>query len=379
MQQDEYHALFGVSIANRLVEAVRELWKSPSARIRVWGRQTKQLVGLRPRVAPPTIRASKRLGPGMSTHKACLIISLDLELAWGWRYAKGTDDPVGHATRMAELGRANVPEILAVFEKHQMPGTWAVAGHLFLESCTTANGRAHPEAARPPHFENEFWKFSGGDWFDADPSSDWRRDPAWYAPDLVQAILAAQPRQEIACHTFSHVDFSSDVCPPNVADSELSECCRVAHQVGVELRSMVFPGNLPGNLDSLKRYGFTCYRVDTGYELDYPASDEHGLWRIPMSACIQKPSDAWGDSLWINTLKRYVDVAIETGALCHFWLHPCTEANNVARILPAVLEHVDSRRDEVRVTTMKALAAGLSSECDSGAVSKGDSLEEARS
>ena len=40
-----------------------------------------------------------------------------------------------------------------------------------------------------------------------DPCTNVINDPAWYASDLVDKIIKADVNHEIACHTFSHLDF----------------------------------------------------------------------------------------------------------------------------------------------------------------------------
>src|SRR5204863_2212757 len=184
-------------------------------------------LGRLPRVHPtgPARPSRPPMPPG---YRAALIISADLELAWAWRYVRGVPDPLGYALAKAKQTRRNFERLLALFDRHEIAVSWAVVGHLFLERCARANGAAHPEVGRLPYFTNEFWRYQEGDWFDADPGSDYRRDPAWYAPDLIEAILKARMKHEIACHSFSHIAFSDGVCPPAVADSELRRCQALA-------------------------------------------------------------------------------------------------------------------------------------------------------
>jgi peptidoglycan/xylan/chitin deacetylase (PgdA/CDA1 family) len=289
--------------------------------------------------------------------KTALLISADLELAWAWRYAIMHPHPLVLAQQKAEQTRRNMPLLLDLFDRYNVPVTWGVVGHLFLEGCERVGGRAHPDLPRPAYFANEHWRYINGDWYDADPCSDFRCDPAWYAPDLIQAILSAKVKHEIACHTFSHIDCSDEHCPPEVMDAELGECQRLARRCGVELRSFVFPGNRVGNLASLKKYGFTAYRWHGRYELDLPQRDEHGLWRIPGGVCWEKP-EAWPVKAWIKALKRCVDRALETGTVLHLWFHPSCEPVDVEEVFPAVLDHAMTHRD-LQIVTMDTIADRL--------------------
>ena len=314
-------------------------------------------VGILPRVHQrPGEQATTQGYP--APFKACLVISADLELAWAWRYMKHVPDPLSYAIQRAEQARRNFPELLALFDRYETPVTWAVLGHLFLESCARDNDGAHPEVRRIPYFENEFWQFLEGDWFDADSCSDYQRDPAWYAPDLIHAILKAKVKHEIACHSFSHIDFSDGVCPPEVADSELRKCQEIAREWGLELKSFAFPANLVGNRASLKRYGFAAYRWHSGYELDVPCRDDLGLWQIPCGVCWEKPA-RWAVDAWVGALRRCVDRALETGTVLHLWFHPSCDPINVETVFPALLDYVAARRSDLCVMTMGGLVDRL--------------------
>jgi len=316
--------------------------------------------GILPRVNPLGASAEQPSSFFPDSFRAALIISADCELAWAWRYTKALSDPLGYAIHRAEQSRRNFLELLALFDGYEIPVTWAVLGHLFLENCARNNDRAHPEVQRIPYFDNEFWQYREGDWFDADPCTDYQSDPAWYAPDLIQAILNAKVKHEIACHSFSHIDFSDGVCPPGIADSELQKCQEIAREWGLELKSFVFPGNLVGNRASLKRFGFVAYRWHNGYELDVPRQDDLGLWQIPGGVCWEKPT-GWPMDAWIGALRRCVDQALETGTVLHLWFHPSCDSTNVEKVFPAVLEEIACRHADLWVTTMGGLVNWLSS------------------
>ncbi|MCG8550846.1 MAG: polysaccharide deacetylase, partial [Desulfobacterales bacterium] len=124
-------------------------------------------------------------------YKTVLLISADFELAWAWQYAKGHSDPLALAREMARTERKNIPRIVKLCEEYDIPITWATVGHLFLDRCTRENGRAHPEICRLRQFENAYWQFDGGDWFENDPCTDYRQDPEWYCPDLIAQIVSS--------------------------------------------------------------------------------------------------------------------------------------------------------------------------------------------
>jgi len=335
------------------------------------GKRFYSLLGARNQMLLDRMRYQFRLLPRINrrrlahicypqAYKAAVTISADFELAWAWRYDKRVSNPLEYAQRRAQRARRSFPELLVLFDCYEIPVTWAVVGHLFLERCERQNGRPHPEILRPPYFENEHWRYTDGDWFDADPCSDYQHAPDWYAPDLIRAILSAKVEHELACHTFSHIDCSDAHCPPEVMDSELAECKRVAEAWGIAFKSFVFPGNLVGNRASLKRYGFAAYRWHSGYELDVPRQDKLGLWQIPGGVCWEKP-EGWPVDAWIGALWRCVDRALETRTVLHFWFHPSCEPINMEAVFPALLDHVAAQRSDLWLTTMAGLVDWLTS------------------
>jgi hypothetical protein len=294
--------------------------------------------------------------------RAAVVISADLELAWAWRYAR-VDEPLALARQKARQGRRNLGVLLDLCDRYELPVTWATVGHLFLDHCTSPDGRAHPEVPRVPHFENEWWVYRSGDWFDADPAcaspneSGWSD---WYGPDVIRSILSRPVEHEIGCHTFSHAVLSDEHCPAEVAAAELRRCQELAHGRGLRLRSFVFPGNLTGNHASLRDAGFTIYRGQTGYELDVPQRDELGLWRIP-GVFLERSRAAWTPAEQVRVLQTYVDAALEHGLLCSFWFHPETDPRDVDAIFPEIFAYLAARRSDLWVPTMGGLAAWLDS------------------
>src|SRR4030042_3128688 len=86
-----------------------------------------------------------------------VVFSADFEMAWAFRFSK-TKHQEAIEKGLAE--RSNIPVILDLFEKYNVPATWAIVGHLFLSQCKRgANGLAHPEVPRPGFFENRNWSY----------------------------------------------------------------------------------------------------------------------------------------------------------------------------------------------------------------------------
>lgn len=182
--------------------------------------------------------------------RAVFAISLDLELAWGSFDRNGVQN---YGCLYAQV-RPIVQSLLAMFEQHDIKATWAIVGHLFLDRCSRDGTHNHNHVLQP-HYK---WHPQG--WLSHDPFSDVRADPYFYAPDLVDRIVASRAGQEIASHTFTHVILGDPECSADVALSQLQECRRLAENKGTELVSLVFPRNSVGHLEVLCRLGFLSYR-----------------------------------------------------------------------------------------------------------------------
>lgn len=346
----------------RLYDAI---WVKSPPRVRSVMSRTAFVVSNRPRYVPRPADRMLELDDGVVTllpfpegRRAALIFSADFELAWAWRYAasgSGSPDVIGLR------GRRNVPTVLDVFGRYNVPITWAAVGHLCLASCHRRGGRPHPEMRRIPYFVNHVWSFQTGDWYDHDPCTSAENAPAWYAPDLVAAILDSDAGHELGCHTFSHIDFTDVRCPDGVALDEIRACRDAFASFGVVPRSMVFPGGTHGHYALLAQEGFTCVRrqIREGVELFYPVRHESGLWVLPSSAPLDSQGMGWDACYVVRRLRKYIDRAIEHGLVCHLWFHPSLlDESIMEEVLPDLLAYASRKRDsgELWLATMRQVA-----------------------
>ncbi len=289
----------------------------------------------KPYVLPDKLPARQKFPKGC---RGGVILTADFELAWAVRYSKRSLDPLA----LARAERANVPVILAVAERFKIPITWATVGHLFLESCNRGD---HDWMARLPYLDDH-WKFTSGDWFDHDPHTSVDKDPEWYAPDLLTAIIASPVRHEIACHTFSHIDCSDKNCPPRVLDDELKTCAAEAKTWGLALRSMAFPGGTAGNFAVLRKHGIKIYRRRVGkYELAYPFRDDEGLLVSPTGPMIGRAHPDWSLEEEFYFYRKAIDKAIRHNTLAHMWFHPSANLETFEQLMPLIMEYCARKRD----------------------------------
>lgn len=287
--------------------------------------------------------------------KGILCISVDFELAWGWRYAYNSKIDVQKISRQE---RENIPLILRKLEDLNIPITWAIVGHLFLRSCNKENGIAHPDMPRPRFFKNKLWEYKIGDWYDFDPCTDFISAPNWYAPDLVEKILNSKVQHEIACHSFSHIGFNEKYCPKELAEAELKKCGEVMAKFGIKPVSMIFPGDEAGHFEILEKFGYRCARYFpfANIEISAPIKLKESLWAILSSSNIL-PDDNWNSEYIVWRLKKYLDKAIEKKTLCHLWLHPSISERRIKEVLFPTLEYSLRKRDEGKldILTMQGI------------------------
>jgi len=172
------------------------------------------------------------------------IISLDTELIWGIVH---TGEDAALFLKDPKGCRGAIDSLLNIFEKHNIPATWAVVGHLFLDHCEKEGGIPHKDM---PRFKK--------DWYLCDPCTGIQRDPLYYGKDIIEKILSNPVEHEIGYHSFSHVIFSE--CSREVAEAEIKEGIKLAEVFGITLKSFVFPQDKIGHLDVLKENGFRIYR-----------------------------------------------------------------------------------------------------------------------
>ncbi len=283
-------------------------------------------------------------------YKSVLILYADFELAWAWRFSKAIPNKIEYSELLGKKERENIPQILSVCEDFKIPITWATVGHLFLNKCDKENGLAHPNLLRPDYFENNFWEYTKGDWFDADPCSNINENNNWYCPDLITLIQNQSVNHEIGCHTFSHLDCTDKNCPPEVFNSDIAACKVAASDFNIKLSSFVHPAHTIGNLDGLIENGFTTYRTDYDNILGYPNLYKNKLWEIK-STWEFVSFDDWSVKYHIKRYREILRRSIQSNTVCVLWFHPSINSRFINEIMPSVFQEFNEKRDTVYITT----------------------------
>ena len=281
-----------------------------------------------------------------------VVLSLDAELGWGFH------DFDTLPTDRVESGRRGWSVMLELLSEFEVPATWAVVGHLMLESCD----RRHPEHPAPDG------------WFERE-RTEWKdRADLRFAPDLVDSLLAADVDHEFASHSFSHVLFGRSETDRELAEAELRRSTEVAEEWGQTVDSFIYPRNDIGHRDVLAEYGIQAYRgrsptrdgvrglfdstVRDQSLLVEPAIDEHGLINVPASLFLfgfEGTARTVAESIWQDPMvvqaRRGIDEAVRSNGIFHMWLHPnnLTHERDDER-MRAILTYLDRKRSETDLT-----------------------------
>jgi peptidoglycan/xylan/chitin deacetylase (PgdA/CDA1 family) len=301
------------------------------------------------------------------SNKPIFIISLDTELIWGY-----ITYPLYNEVRLMKnddtKGRGCIDTLLNLFEKHNIPATWAIVGHLFLDHCKKENGMLHRNM---PRFKE--------DWYSSDPGTDIKRDPLYYGRDIVEKIISNRIEHEIGYHSFSHVIFSE--CSREVAEAEIKEGIKLAKEFGIILKSFVFPNNKIGHVDVLRENGFKIYRGENltrgnvnqniliqkfnggiNKMIAAPAEPKwmDGIWEIPTSILFCDPQIKFSV---LPRAKLGLYRAIKSKKVFHIYLHPhdFLRYSSLKDDLDKFLRIVAKKRDEgkIEVMTMQEFAKML--------------------
>ncbi|MDP2999828.1 MAG: polysaccharide deacetylase family protein [Bryobacterales bacterium] len=183
--------------------------------------------------------------------KAALIVSLDLEMYWGWRDVYSLVDVKDRLLRV----RSAVAGILEMFERYQIHATWATVGLLFFR--TREELLANLPAVKPEYQRRELSPYPDI----GDIGANEEEDPFHFGRSLIEAIRKT-PHQEIGTHTFSHYYCLEEGQTETAFREDLGAAVRTAAQCDLKLRSLVFPRNQtsPEYLRAARDAGIQSFR-----------------------------------------------------------------------------------------------------------------------
>jgi hypothetical protein len=310
-----------------------------------------------------------------------LVISLDLEQAWGCE-----PDRIGDRERAAFLGvRDAVPRILELAHEFDVAITWATVGLLFFDDRDEM--LEYLPAERPNYRNPSLCAYSrlGG------VGANEKVDPLHFGRSLLLRIRHC-PRQEIGGHTFSHYYALEDGATMTAFSADLAAATRAAALLDLQLKSLVFPRNQVNEayLPICRQAGYWSFRGTqhgAAYSGRSRTSDQacHRMSRLantylpdisartpnwPMIQCglvnlaashfLRPTRDrrAVADLLQRTKIRKGMASAARTGATFHLWWHPQNFGLDIAanlKLLRGILEDYRCLSDEFG---MRSVAMG---------------------
>lgn len=177
-----------------------------------------------------------------------IVISLDMELAWG-RIER--DDRFLYYS-LLENTRNVINRLLALFDKYDVPVTWAVVGRLIEKR----DNHAEPLSA---FYANVDEKELYADQIRNSIENSWLE-----FPDLIEMIKSHSAKHEIGSHTYSHILFGDWLDEKGVnrelAQLDFAAAQNVWEKHGLRPRSIIYPRNAIGYVEVLRNYGFDVFR-----------------------------------------------------------------------------------------------------------------------
>lgn len=281
--------------------------------------------------------------------RGAFTLSLDFELIWGTQDLFG---PAGFREACLFERQRIIDDLLSLLDEFEIPATWCIVGHLFLDSC---DGK-HKDLKRPTH------SWLRGDWFEHDRGGREDDQSVFLGKSLVEKILACSTKQEVGFHSFSHVIWGDPGCSREVAESEMKACLEASAWTESPAVSFVFPRNRTGYLDVLVANGIRVFRGPgpRWYERDenpgvlgrlvhllevtaatapptvLPEATPEGLVNLPGSM-IYLPAHGIRGLIPVERRVRRalkgLEDAVDRRRVFHLWFHP----TNLADHFPAMM------------------------------------------
>lgn len=248
-------------------------------------------------------------------NKSIFCISIDTELLWGRK-----DLDYSKFIEKTKKERKIIKKLLLLFQKYEIPVTWAIVGKLYEKG-----------------------------------------DKLWSGQDIINWIKK-EKIHELGSHTYSHEIMSK--ISLEKADIEIRKS---------KAASFVFPRNKIKYLHLLRKYGFKSYRAKdkSEYELLIPRFPPTGK-AVKLNNLVAIPSSMYfvssrGFRKFIPSSLRLfksilgINKAIKNNEIFHIWFHPADFTENSNALfseLEEVLKYANKKRSEgkLEIKTMQQIA-----------------------
>lgn len=295
------------------------------------------------------------------------VLSLDCELLWGCHYIGGSD-------RFPYLRNeyvASYDNLLAVLDKYDINATFAFVSSIGIDReefgrlAYTAPGEKYKE------------------WLQSIFEKSIHESELWYNTNLINKVVHANQKHEIASHSFSHLRFTDSAVTQDVAlrEFELSYEILKKYTKESQIKTFIYPENCINYLDVFYRGPFGLYRgnneswfkklpfkrlfhfIDQSLPIAPPSVmlciDTHGNYFLPGSFVLFRYDGIRRfipDCIRLAKVKRGIDQAIRKQRIFHLWFHPWNlgSSKRMKYLLAQILEYVETKRSEnvLKVATM---------------------------
>lgn len=296
-------------------------------------------------------------------NKGYLVISLDFELLWGVFDKISIDERKEYFINTKNL----IPEILNLFSEFEIHATWATVGMLFNNNWK--EWEINTPKKLPNYANKSLSAYTYGNSINKAEMEEF-----CFAKDLIQ-IVQLTANQEIATHTYSHYYCLEEGQTLQSFEADLKQCLLLAKEMGIELKSLVFPRNqyneqylkicYENGIENVRSNPINWYwddvknnslkskifrtgdaylgRNDKSYnqselikENEKPLSQKASRLLRPYS------SNKFLNNLKLKRIKSEMGAAAENNQIYHLWWHPHNFGNNSEenmRDLRSILEH----------------------------------------
>jgi peptidoglycan/xylan/chitin deacetylase (PgdA/CDA1 family) len=298
--------------------------------------------------------------------KGIFTISIDFEFAWGY-----VDRVISRKQKEEIRKEVEISyKLIDLFEKHNIPATWAIVSHLLEKECTWENELSHPNFPRPIILNEKkdwFWQHSPKDKYD---------DCLWFdCNNLIEKIKNSSVEHEIGSHSYAHIIYGDKNTNSASVEEDLIQAKKIHKKNGLPFDTFIFPRNQVGHIEKLKKYGIKYFRGHRihwyekmlsplnrlGHLADYyiprklsilPEEDKSGL--IDISESIQLLSRKGLRKIVlpcaVKSKFRYGLVeAVKNKEIFHLWFHPSNlvyKTDTQFNILEYILKESDEMRRE---------------------------------
>jgi len=297
------------------------------------------------------------------------VISLDTELAWG-RIAESNQDsyyPLFEQTRVV------INRLLDLFDKYEVPATWAVVGRMIEDEDNPSD-----------YFQEDLSKYfpsiNSSSIYNSNMLNNSSNSYVFYK-EVIEQIQSAKVKHEIGTHSYNHIVFGR-FKDKDLAERDISNAVGILNQYGITTNSMVYPRNSIAYKEALMKNGIQYYRgpdklwyqsfptpiakilglVDSYLPIRAavvnPTTTPEGLVNIPGSLFYRISHKGVKKMVPISVLTRKailaLDKAAATDSIFHLWFHPFNFAHKLEEHFQGfetVLAHAKKLRSANKINT----------------------------